>query len=385
MRWQHSINQIIRDNWLPLTKSSLFNTFQLYHLNALRRCRTAELGGHVDICSDCGHYQIAYNSCRNRHCPTCQGLNREEWIIRQEAKLLDTNYFHVVFTLPAELNGLCLAHPRLMYQLLFRCSWQTIKAFASDAKFLGAKTGMTAVLHTWGQALTLHPHLHCIVPGGGITKAGKWKTSKADGKYLFPRNALRKVFKGKVMSELKAMAKRGDIDLPAALKETLYRKKWVVYAKRPFANPKVVIEYLGRYTHKVAISNYRIKQVKDKSIVFEWKNYKKGGEKALMELPILEFLRRYSLHFLPDRFQRIRHYGILSSRGLKCYISVLQADMGIIHQPLTKIEVREQALKRLKMTNVCPCCGEGEMEVALPFGRDGPPEEEYIFQYILRC
>ena len=160
MRWQYSINQIIRDNWLSLTLSLVLNTFQLYHLNVLRKCRTAELGGHVDICNECGHYQIAYNSCRNRHCTTCQGLNREEWIIRQEAKLLDTNYFHVVFTLPSQLNGLCLAYPRLMYNLLFQASWKTIQAFASDPKFLGAKTGMTAVLHTWGQTLILHPHLH---------------------------------------------------------------------------------------------------------------------------------------------------------------------------------------------------------------------------------
>ena len=348
MKWKCSVGKIINDNWLVIRGSPLFNGFQLRHLNQLQNCRTAALGGHVNICDDCGYYRINYNSCRNRHCPTCQGLKREEWILRQEANLLNVPYFHVVFTLPSELNGLCLAHPRLMYQTLFRCSWQTIQAFAKDPKFLGAKTGMTAVLHTWGQNLSLHPHLHCIIPGGGITRERKWKTTRSKGKYLFPRNALRKAFKGKFCSELKKMAKRGDIQLPAGLKETLYRKKWVVYAKRPFVNPKAVIEYLGRYTHKVAISNYRLKKVTEKVVAFEWKNYKKGGDKQLMALPTLEFIRRFCLHLLPGRFQRIRHYGILSSRGRSCYIPGLQLNMGMDVQKKGKGEIRLAALGRMK-------------------------------------
>ncbi len=369
---------------LNIIDSKYFTGFHLWHLNRIGQCRTAVLGGHVHICEECGHYEIGYNSCRNRHCPTCQSLKREEWVLKQEANLLDVPYFHVVFTLPSELNGLCLAHPRLMYTLLFHSAWQTIQGFAGDPKFLGAKTGMTGVLHTWGQSLPLHPHVHCIVPGGGITRSGKWKTTRSKGKYLFPRNALRKVFKGKYMSELKQMAKRGDIELSEDLREKLYGKKWVVYAKRPFPNPKSVIEYLGRYTHKVAISNYRIKKVTKQEVTFEWKNYKKGGEKQLMVLSVLEFIRRFCLHLLPDRFCRIRHYGILSSRGRVCYIPHLQKQMNIhVSQP-DKVQLRQEALRRLRISGLCPCCKKGKIQARLPFGRDGPPSEDYITNYISR-
>jgi len=256
MRWQNSVGQILRTNWDKITSSELFNTFKIKHLSAISKCRTAALGGHVDACQACGFFKISYNSCGNRHCPTCGALKREEWIARQEEKLLEVPYFHVVFTLPHELNELSLQHPRLLYGLLFKTAWQTIRAFAKDPKYLGAKTGMTAVLHTWGQNMSLHPHLHCIVPGGGLTKAGKWKTTRTNGKYLFPKNALRKVFRGKFMAALKDLATKEAIELPYELKEKLYRKKWVVYAKRPFAKPENVLEYLGRYTHKTAISNY---------------------------------------------------------------------------------------------------------------------------------
>ena len=378
MRWSHSVGKIIANNWQKIRTDHRFNTFQKRHLNHLGRCRTAALGGHVNGCLDCGNYRISYNSCRNRHCPTCQGVKREEWILRREETLLKVPYFHVVFTLPSELNGLCLAHPKLLYNLLFKCSDATIKAFSKDPKYLGAKSGMTAVLHTWGQNLTLHPHLHCIIPGGGITKSGRWKTTRSNGKYLFPRNALRQVFKGKFMSELKSAAKRGEIKLPAPLREKLYRKKWVVYAKRPFLGPKAVIEYLGRYTHKVAISNYRIKKVTDKTVVFDWKNYKNGGEKKPMSLPVLEFVRRFCLHLLPDRFMRIRHYGILSSRGISVHIPDIQRLMNIQPVKLTKPQLKEKALERMKITNCCPVCKTGIMRPILPFARGDPPTAKRI-------
>lgn len=384
MKWKYTVNQIIQDQWLNIQHSGKFNSFELYHLNQLRQCRTATLGGHINACDQCGHFQIAYNSCRNRHCPSCQGLKREEWIIRQEANLLPVPYFHVVFTLPAQLNGLCIAHPRLMYSLLFRSAQQTIKAFAKDPNFLGAHTGMTAVLHTWGQNLCLHPHLHCIIPGGGIDAKGNWLPTRSEGKYLFPRNALRKVFKGKFLHGLKQLAKQEAIVFSHSLKEQLYRKKWVVYAKRPFAGPKAVIEYLGRYTHKVAISNFRIKAVSPSHVSFEWKDYRKGGKKELMTLPVLEFLRRFCLHFLPDRFQRIRHYGILSSRGRACHIPKLQLLLGIHILPLSKEQIRTKTLHKMKINNVCPCCKQGTMRPILPFGRDGPPDENYILRYIAK-
>lgn len=275
-------------------------------------------------CQDCSHIQYKYHSCRNRHCPSCQGGKREEWIVRQQQYLLDVPYFHVVFTLPSELRPLCMHKPRLLYNLLFRASWETIATLSKDKKHLGAQSGMTAVLHTWSQNLTLHPHLHCIVPGGGVTKAGNWKSTKSKGKFLFPKEILRPIFRGIFMKELKNLARQGAINLPRALREQLYNKRWVVYAKRPFSKPAHVIEYLGRYTHKVAISNYRILKVTGTHVTFKWKDYRHGSTKKEMTLPITEFIRRFALHILPHRFVRIRHYGILSNHGRSKVIPKIQ-------------------------------------------------------------
>ena len=384
MRWQHSINQMLLNHWPYIATSGVFNTFKIKHLSAISKCRTAALGGHIDACDGCGFYKISFNSCGNRHCPTCGALKREEWIVRQEEKLLNVPYFHVVFTIPHELNELCLQHPRLLYGLLFKTAWQTIQAFAKDPKYLGAKTGMTAVLHTWGQNLSLHPHLHCIVPGGGLTPAGKWKTTRTDGKYLFPKNALRKVFRAKFMSALKDLAATNTIELPYKLKEKLYRKKWVVYAKRPFAKPENVIEYLGRYTHKTAISNYRLKQVDDHTVKFSYKDYKTGGTVKEMTLAVLEFIRRFALHVLPHGFGRMRHFGILSSRGQVTQIPIIQADMGITKPKLTKDQLRQKALGRLKINATCPCCKQEKLQRILPFPRGEPPDENYILKQVLR-
>ena len=384
MRWQYSINQILRNHWEYIATSGLFNTFKIKHLSAISKCRTAALGGHIDACKGCGFYKISYNSCGNRHCPTCGALKRETWIARQEEKLLNVPYFHVVFTIPHELNELCLQHPRLLYGLLFKTAWQTIQTFAKDPKYLGAKTGMTAVLHTWGQNLSLHPHLHCIVPGGGLTPHGKWKITRTDGKYLFPKNALRKVFRGKFMAALKDVAAKDVIELPAQLKEKLYRKKWVVYAKRPFAKPENVIEYLGRYTHKTAISNYRLKEVDLYTVKFSYKDYKTGGTFKEMSLDVSEFIRRFALHILPHGFGRIRHFGILSSRGQLTQIPLIQASMGIEKPKLTKIQLRQKALKSLKTDATCPACGQEKLQRILPFPRGEPPEEDYILNQVLR-
>ncbi|MFK7982247.1 MAG: IS91 family transposase [Saprospiraceae bacterium] len=384
MRWQHSVGEIIRSHWTKITTSGIFNRFKLKHLSAISKCRTAALGGHIDACDACGFYKISYNSCGNRHCPTCGALKRETWIVRQEEKLLNVPYFHVVFTTPHELNELCLQHPRLLYGLLFKTAWQTVQAFAADPKYLEAKTGMTAVLHTWGQNLSLHPHLHCIIPGGGLTTSGKWKTTRSNGKYLFPRNALRKVFKGKFMAALKDLAAKEAIELPDAVKEKLYRKKWVVYAKRPFAKPENVIEYLGRYTHKTAISNYRLKEVKKHTVKFSYKDYKTGGAIKKMTLAVLEFIRRFALHILPHGFARIRHFGILSSRGQVIQIPLIQSSMGIEKPKLTKAQLRQKALNRLKTNAICSCCGQKKLQRILPFPRGEPPDENYILNQVLR-
>lgn len=384
MRWQHSVGQILRTHWEQITTSGLFNAFKIKHLSAISKCRTAALGGHVDACESCGFYKISYNSCGNRHCPTCGALKRETWIVRQEEKLLDVPYFHVVFTLPHQLNPLCLHQPRLLYGLLFRCAWQTIQAFAADPKYLGAKTGMTAVLHTWGQNLSLHPHLHCIIPAGGLTSSGHWKTTRTKGNYLFPKNAMRKVFKGKMMAALKDLAAQQVIELPYELKEKLYATKWVVYAKRPFAKPQNVIEYLGRYTHKTAISNYRLQVVSDQTVTFSYKDYKTGGTIKLMTLATLEFIRRFALHILPHGFGRIRHFGLLSSRGQVAHIPSIQAKMGIAKPKLTKQQLRQKAVSRLKIDATCPCCRQQRLTSILPFPRGEPPDDNYILSQIIR-
>jgi len=384
MRWQFSVNEIIRQQWNYITGSGKFNSFKIKHLSAISKCRTAALGGHVDACSDCGFYKYSYNSCGNRHCPTCGSLKRETWILKQEEKLLKIPYFHVVFTLPHELNRLCLQHPRLMYGLLFRTSWQTLKAFADDPKFLGAKSGMTAVLHTWGQNLSLHPHLHCIVPGGGLTKSGKWITTRSQGKYLYPKKTLRQVFKRKFMAALKELAASNTIVLSDEVRERCYRKKWVVYAKRPFARPQDVIEYLGRYTHKTAISNYRLKAVSNDLITFSYKDYKNGGIKKEMQLHPTEFVRRFALHILPHGFARMRHFGLLSSRGKATYLPDIQADMNIVPFKLNKEELRQAALNRLKRSGNCPCCGSVKMVEICHFPRGEPPDEVDVIRAVLK-
>jgi hypothetical protein len=281
------------------------------------------MGGHIDACTDCGVMRISYNSCRNRHCPKCQGNQREKWIQKREEELLPVPYFHVVFTLPDLLNPLALHQPKAVYDSLFEAAWGTIKAFGYDPKHLGAQTGMIAILHTWGQTLNLHPHLHCIVPGGGLTKAGKWKTAKSQGKYLFPVKAMSKVYRAKFMESIKR--KISTID--KKLTDDLYKKQWIVFAKRPFGNTQSVIEYLGRYTHKIAISNHRIQAIDKNGVTFSYKDYRKNGQQQEMTLEGMEFIRRFSMHILPKGFVRIRHFGILSSGRKKSNIPLIKSQM----------------------------------------------------------
>jgi hypothetical protein len=226
------------------------NTWKRRTMYAVARCRTAAMGGHIDQCNnpECRKVHISYNSCRNRHCPKCQGHLREQWIQAREADLLNTKYFHVVFTLPHHLNELALEKPELIYQLLFKTAWGLIRDFGYNPKLLGAKMGMIAVLHTWGQNMSLHPHLHCIIPAGGVTKSNKWKASGAKGKYLFPVKEMKRVFRARYVAAL-----RNEITLDKNLSEKLFEKPWVIHCEQPFYGPKQVIEYLGRYTHKIAI------------------------------------------------------------------------------------------------------------------------------------
>lgn len=342
-------------------------------LNAIEKCRTATLGGHVDACDSCGHVRISYNSCRNRHCPKCQGTNREQWIEARQQQLLPVTYFHVVFTLPQELNSWCMHYPKEMYNLLFAASKQTITTFAQDAKHLGAAPGMISVLHTWGQTLSLHPHIHMIVPGGGITTAGYWKNAKCEGRYLFPVKAMSIVFKNKYMQGFLKFIQTKNRSMEKNIRETLYSKSWVVFAKQPFLGAGQVIEYLGRYTHKIAISNHRIKDIANGKVSFMYKDYSDGCRQKQMTLEATEFLRRFCLHILPPRFTKIRHYGFLANTN-RAMLEVQQKEMGIA--PAATIKKDWKTIAREKMqfdVDQCPCCKKGKMTTILNFEANAPP------------
>jgi len=354
MQPQCEVAGVLLHTCLP---SLQLNVHQQKTLRAIEQCRTAALGGHIDACDGCGNISISYNSCRNRNCPKCQGHKREQWVHNRMADLLPCTYYHVVFTLPAQLNGLALYDPALVYDTLFKAVWQTLNQFGKNA---GIKLGMIAVLHTWGQNLTLHPHLHCIVPGGGVDEKGRWQKQLRSNKYLFAVKALSKVFRAKYVQQLR---ERGMED--KQLIESLFQTDWVAYAKRPFGGPKQVIEYLGRYTHKVAISNHRIQQVTGSHVTFSYKDYKAAGITKLMTLGNEEFTRRFAQHILPKRFVRIRHYGILSSAWKRGKLQGLQQQL---HVKRSNTPVKTLLRK-------CPCCKTGVLITIEVFGKRGPPPQ----------
>jgi hypothetical protein len=360
MRSQTEISAILGGLWERIDTAGL-NTHQLRTLSALRDCRTAALGGHVDTCTVFGVVRVSYNSCRNRHCPKCQGDRRESWIDARNSELLSVPYFHVVFTLPALLNDFSLHHPKEAYGILFKSAWETLRCFASNRQ---VTAGMIAVLHTWGQDLSLHPHLHCIVPGGGTDRNGKWRNIRTDGKFLFPVKAMSKVFRAKYVSLLR---KSGLLSQDFI--EPLFSRPWTVYAKRPFAHPSHIVEYLDRYTHKVAISNSRIQSYANGRVCFSYKDYRHGGCRKLMELEDTEFIRRFALHILPPGFVRIRHYSILSSTSKKISIPC-------IREQLPAKEICFIDLRKIRPFNpaVCPSCGNHSMVTVEIIAARGPPE-----------
>lgn len=343
-------------------------------------CRTAKLGGHVRECSDCGNQEISYNSCRNRHCPKCQFLARAEWVENRVDELLPVEYFHVVFTLPHELNPLILQNKRMLYNLLFDAASQTLKEVS--VRHLKAETGFIAVLHTWDQKLSDHPHIHMIVPGGGLREnedgTDQWVSFKRG--YLLPISILTKVYRGKFLSALEAL--HGELKFSGRterlkeksrfkkLLQSVARKNWVVYAKSPFAGPKQVIQYLGNYTHRVAISNYRILKVENDHVYFRYRDSAQNNKHLVMCLHVTEFMRRYLLHVLPRRFIRIRHYGFLGNRSRTSKIERLKALL-IPNTSPPKKENSEATKKdwkeRLKELtgldlSVCSVCKKGEMK-----------------------
>jgi hypothetical protein len=302
-------------------------------LKNIAACRTAALGGHVDQCDDCGHVRLSYNSCRDRHCPKCQGPQRAEWLAQRLERLLPVPYVHAVFTLPHELNPLALRNKEIVYKILFEAASATLLQIARDPKHLGAQIGFTAVLHTWGQNLLLHPHVHCVVTAGGLSPdARRWIPAR--DQYFLPVKVLANLFRGKFLHALHRAWRHAAIELAgstaeladpvvwSAFKDRLYRKDWVVYAKPPFAGAGQVFRYLGRYTHRVAISNRRITEVADGSITFTVRDSAHAGTIRPMTLDAVEFLRRFLLHVLPKRFVRIRHYGLCAARNVNTRLAL---------------------------------------------------------------
>lgn len=352
---------------------------QLRAVRAVKSCRTASLGFHTDTCVECGVVKISYNSCRNRHCPKCQGLAREQWVEKQSGHLLDVPYFHVVFTVPDNLNPLILRNQKVLYALLFQCASETLVELAADPKYLGARIGLTALLHTWGQNLMDHPHLHCIVPGGGLSDDGlKWICSRK--KFFLPVKVLSRVFRGKFLHHLKVLYKAGKLEFPGQIApladsaafgdmvKPLYEKEWVVYCKEPFKSPGHVIRYLGRYTHRIAISNQRIISTDNGQVAFRWRDYRDGSKEKIMTLRAEEFIRRFLMHVLPERFVKIRHYGFLSNRNRKTLLQVCRKLTGTPEKPKSHRLTTQDLI--LKLTGVdiarCPECGAHAMRRTPP-------------------
>lgn len=324
----------------------------------IRHCRSAKLGAHSMVCSECGTATVSYNSCRNRHCPKCQHAVQEDWVQAQLKKLLPVGYFHVVFTIPHELNSLVLHNQKLLYSLLLRAASHTLRELAGDPKYLGATIGLSSVLHTWGRNLSFHPHVHAIVPGGGLSSDGL-RFVRSRKKFFIPVKVVSKKFRGKFLYFLKEAYADGNLmffheaaslGLPSnfdSLIDSLYAKNWVVFCKKPFKSPEHVVRYLGRYTHRVALSNSRIKSFDGKSVSFSWKDYKDKGKSKVLTLTAAEFTRRFLQHVLPCGFVKIRHYGLLCSRNIG---TKLLRCRRLAKGKLPDFSVRPKV-------RYCPCCG----------------------------
>ncbi len=369
---------------------------QLRAMRAIEICRTAELGGHIDKCDNCGRNRNSYNSCRNRHCPKCQSLPTERWLLARKNELLPIHYFHVVFTLPAQLNSLIYSNQKIGYSILFKAASQTLLELTKDPQHLGAQIGITAILHTWGQKILFHPHIHCLITGGGLTKDNeKWITTHKN--FLIHVNILSEIFRGKFIYYLKKAFNEENIrfntsnhhlNIPKNFKnfiDLLYTHNWVVYCKDPLKNPNAVIEYFGRYTHRVAISNYRIIKIKNDKVHFKWKDYKDNNKIKILPVYATEFIRRFLLHILPHKFVKIRYYGMLAN----CHRNV---KLKICLKLLKCLNSKTQANKKMdwkellfaitgRNVDICPFCKKGRMiliEVIPPLHNHSPPHWRYV-------
>lgn len=346
------------------------NNYQLTVLNALQQCRTAELGGHKDKCDNpaCTHEHFSYNSCGNRHCPKCQVARQMLWAEDRMRDALNVKHFHVGFTVPDQLNQICLADSRFFYSSLFACAWDTLRSFGYSHYV--AETGAICVLHTWGQNLSLHPHLHCLVPAAGLTVRGKMVDIGRQGKYLYPVQQMSAVFRGKLLLRLKQNLRKQNLltfDFQQIINHC-YAKSWVIYSEPSLGNAKQIVAYLAKYTHRVAISNTRIKNINDRGVTFSFKDYSQNANQKLMTLTGVEFLRRFAMHILPRGFVKIRYYGILAS-SYKEQVKHLKSRPNIVQ--LT--ETRQQRMVRLTGFDSCKCpkCKTGNMIILeiLPHSR----------------
>ena len=354
----HELADVISNFLPPVQSSHKLPAYKLRALDALHKCRTPYMGGHVEACGDCGQVRVAHNSCRNRHCPKCGAIDKEKWVIAREADLLEVKYFHVVFTVPDKLNKLFLVNQRQMYNLLFSVAWDVLSDFGKDKKWIGGRIGATAILHTWGQKLNYHPHLHMIVPAGALMENGTWKHSRKRGKYLFKVDMLSDAFRGRFVARARELLANGEIigRMPAGL----YDKPWVVYAKQPFGGPKQVIGYLGRYTHRTAISNDRILDVTQEKVTFCWRDYANNYERQVTTMEGQDFLDLFCQHILPPGYTRIRHYGFLSSASKGKSLAMIRKSLGtksIGANTLPK-PWQQTAFERMGIRpGICKCCG----------------------------
>jgi hypothetical protein len=347
-------------------------------MTAIEACRTARLGGHAERCEDCGEVRIAYNSCRNRHCPKCQGLARAQWLEKRRCDLVPVQYFHVVFTMPACLAAIALQNKVVVYDILFKAAADAVRIIGADPKYLGAETGMVSILHTWGQTLTHHPHLHCLVPGGGLGPNGRWVACRSN--FFLPVHVLSRLYRRRFLEKMQLAFDAGKLgffgDLVSLRDPTafagaiasVHRFDWVVYVKRPFAGAQQVLDYLARYTHRVAIANGRLLSCAQGSVRFRWKDYRSRRQNKVLSLDAGEFIRRFLLHVLPRGFRRIRHFGFLANIGRKAKLAQIRTALGAPAPPLpaAPVDYREHyAAVTGHRLDICPCCGGRMIDIGI--------------------
>jgi len=343
-------------------------------INAICNCRTSILGGHIEQCDNCDNIHVSYNSCRNRHCPKCQSLKTAKWLENRQKELLPVPYFHVVFTLPHELNNLVLYNKRELYSLLMQSVWETIKTLGKDPKRLNGLMGMLAILHAWGQNLFPHNHIHCIIPGGALVNGEKWRSSKSN--YLFPVKVMSKIFRGIFISGLRILYDGNKLKIPndsnlktslsirknfEALLSSLMKKPWVVYSKKPFAGPEKLLDYLGRYVNKIAISNTRILSCNKRSVRFKWRDYSDDNKVKIMELKPEEFMRRFLSHVVPKGFMRVRFFGFLANACKRKNVTTIRKSLS--YEPIEEKQKKDIRSLMLELTGdditICPKCKKG--------------------------